>query len=79
MPLYIYKSNENKEIAVMSSWSEVKEMDTATPDELINFLRLNLVPGEENMPVSGEIYRRVLCKPSLQFRGSGWHVTDYPK
>jgi putative FmdB family regulatory protein len=36
-------------------------------------------PPAENCPVCGGAVRKLLSSPAIQFKGSGWYVTDYAR
>lgn len=36
-------------------------------------------PSETVCPICGDLARRMLGIPALQFKGSGWYVNDYGK
>ncbi len=36
-------------------------------------------PAEQQCPKCGETAKRLLAAPAIQFKGSGWYVTDYAR
>jgi putative FmdB family regulatory protein len=36
-------------------------------------------PAVETCPVCGGVVQKVLSPPAIQFKGSGWYITDYAK
>jgi putative FmdB family regulatory protein len=36
-------------------------------------------PAIETCPVCGGVVQKVLSPPAIQFKGSGWYITDYAK
>jgi putative FmdB family regulatory protein len=36
-------------------------------------------PPVENCPACGGPVRKLLSSPAIQFKGSGWYITDYAK
>jgi putative FmdB family regulatory protein len=36
-------------------------------------------PPADKCPSCGGAVRKLLSSPAIQFKGSGWYITDYPK
>lgn len=36
-------------------------------------------PLEENCPTCGGTVKKLFSSPAIQFKGSGWYITDYAK
>jgi putative FmdB family regulatory protein len=45
--------------------------------KVIELLQRRSEPPPEKCPSCGGSLKKVLSPPSLQFKGSGWYVTDY--
>ena len=75
MPLYVFRDEENNDVLVRASWKDVQGLSSAPADEVVSFLlgaedEKNLMT---DVPIRPDgIYHRVMCAPSLQFKGGGW-------
>ena len=81
MPIYEYRDEDNNRVSINAPWNRVKGMCEATPEEICKMLLEVQAEGNvmDGTVVPEKKYRRVLCAPSLVFKGSGFHCTDYGK
>ena len=70
MPMYLYKSENGQTVVVLAKWSEVKEIDSKSEQERLEFVNNNKT--DANVELTGKNYTRTLCAPSLMFKGDGW-------
>ena len=53
------------------------EYKCSTCGSLLEVLQKVNEPRLEKCPKCGGLLRKVLSPPALQFKGSGWYITDY--